>query len=67
VYIQDVRARTSIPPLRAIKKGMKPAGDQSLSKIAYLFSVVVVFDQVSFLLGMYAAEIEPAREATLRI
>jgi hypothetical protein len=35
-----VRARTSIPASRAIKNGMNPAGDQSLSKIAYRFSVV---------------------------
>lgn len=63
---QDVMPKMSMPPLRAIKKGMKPAVDQSLSKIAYLFAVEVLFVEDSFLLEMYDAEIEHAREATLR-
>lgn len=37
---QDVNANTSIPASTASKNGMKPAVDQSLSKITYLFSLV---------------------------
>lgn len=64
---QEVMPKISIPPLRVIKKGMKPAVDQSLSKIAYLFTVEVVLAEDSFLLGIYDAKIELAREAALRI
>jgi len=59
--------KTSIPPLRAIRNGMKPAVDQSLSRIAYLFSVDVQFVVVTFRLGIYDAEIEPTKEAILMI
>jgi type IV secretory pathway TrbL component len=61
-HLQDVIPKISIPPLRAIKKGMKPAVDQSLSIIAYLFSV-----DVTFLFGIYEAETALARDVNPRI
>jgi len=51
-------ARISIPASRARRNGMKPAGDQSLSMIAYLFSGAFLR------VWKGEAEIEPARHKT---